>query len=242
MLGVIVTLSAALSLLTGTSTLPHLRLAVRRVPVSPVSVETALPAAAPSRVMVEEDAKAVAAQVFARVDTAAQAAIAERGYFALAIPGGSILKMLAGTKPAWAAQTTIAYVNHKVRSRRTPRPPRARGRTHTFPLPPTVVPVRFCPAQAVPIDDAALASHAKARALFLDGWEGCSTLVMGGTSDAASEAQAYEAQLRALPANVLPITSDGLPVFDIALIGVGDDGHVGSLYPGREEVLDITGR
>lgn len=26
------------------------------------------------------------------------------------------------------------------------------------------------------------------------------------------------------------------------LIGVGDDGHIGSLYPGREEVLDTSGR
>ena len=29
-----------------------------------------------------------------------------------------------------------------------------------------------------------------------------------------------------------------MPVFDMMVIGVGDDGHVGSLYPGREEVLD----
>lgn len=92
------------------------------------------------------------------------------------------------------------------------------------------------------MDDAALSTHAKARALFLDGWEGCHTLVMGGTGDATAEAQAYEAQLRALPAGVLPVGADGLPLFDMALIGVGDDGHVGSLYPNRNEVLDGTGR
>lgn len=122
MLAALFTLSATLSLLPGTSTPPRVRSAVFRVPVSPVSVDAVLPAAVPSMVIVEEDAKAVAAKVFARVDAAAQAAIAERGQFALAIPGGSILKMLAGTKPAWAAQTTIAYVNHKVR--RALRPPR----------------------------------------------------------------------------------------------------------------------
>jgi 6-phosphogluconolactonase len=92
------------------------------------------------------------------------------------------------------------------------------------------------------MDDGKLATHAKARALFLDGWQGCSTLIMGGTGDAAAEARDYEAQLRSLPSEVLPVNAAGLPVFDIALIGVGDDGHVGSLYPGREEVMDATGR
>ena len=73
------------------------------------------------------------------VEAAATAAIAERGHFALAIPGGSVLKMLAGSTPSWAAQTTLAYVNHK----------------------------------CVAMDDAALATHAKARAGFLDaGWAG----------------------------------------------------------------------
>uniref|UniRef100_A0A7S2UZD5 Glucosamine/galactosamine-6-phosphate isomerase domain-containing protein n=1 Tax=Fibrocapsa japonica TaxID=94617 RepID=A0A7S2UZD5_9STRA len=38
----------------------------------------------------------------------------------------------------------------------------------------------------------------------------------------------------------LPIDDNGLPVFDLALIGVGDDGHIGSLYPNREEVLEET--
>ena len=35
------------------------------------------------------------------------------GHFALAIPGGSVLTMLAGSAPAWADKCTIAYVNHK---------------------------------------------------------------------------------------------------------------------------------
>jgi len=42
---------------------------------------------------------------------------------------------------------------------------------------------------------------------------------------------------RALPSDILPVNSNGIPVFDLALIGVGDDGHIGSLYPGRDEVL-----
>ena len=90
------------------------------------------------------------------------------------------------------------------------------------------------------MDDAALATHAKASALFLDGWSGVNAIVMGGSGDAAAEAAAYEAQLAALSEDVLPRDAEGRPVFDCALIGVGDDGHVGSLYPGRGEVLDCT--
>ena len=35
---------------------------------------------------------------------------------------------------------------------------------------------------------------------------------------------------------MLPV-ENGLPVFDMMLVGVGDDGHIGSLYPGRDECL-----
>ena len=141
--------------------------------------------------------------VLAKVDLAAAKAIGERGHFALAIPGGSVLKMLQDSKPAWADKCTLAYVNHK----------------------------------AVAMDNAELATHAKAGKLFLSGWTGCDTIVMDGTADAVAEAAAYEAKLQALPENRLPRTAGGLPCFDMMLVGVGDDGHVGSLYPGRDEVL-----
>ena len=92
------------------------------------------------------------------------------------------------------------------------------------------------------MDDADLATHAKAGKLFLDGWKGVNAIVMDGTADAKAEAASYEAQLKALPPSVLPVNSEGLPVFDLMLIGVGDDGHVGSLYPDRDEVMDVSGR
>ena len=96
--------------------------------------------------------------------------------------------------------------------------------------------------KAVPMDDAALATHAKAGKLFLDSWDGVNAIIMNGSGDAAAEATSYEAQLQALSADVLPRDASGTPVFDMMLIGVGDDGHVGSLYPGRDEVLDASGR
>lgn len=159
-------------------------------------------AAPPSRVQVAADTAAVSAAVLARVDAAAEAAIKARGKFALGIPGGSVMKMLSGSAPAWAEKTTLAYVNHK----------------------------------AVAMDDIDLATHAKASKLFLDNWAGCTTIVMGGSADATAEASAYDAALKALPEDVLPRGDDGLPMFDMLLIGLGDDGHVGSLYPGRSEI------
>jgi 6-phosphogluconolactonase len=91
--------------------------------------------------------------------------------------------------------------------------------------------------KAVANDDINLSTHAKAKAGFLGAWieNGCSVLTMDGTSDAHGEATSYRGKLEALD---LPLNKGGFPVFDMMLIGVGDDGHVGSLYPGREEVLN----
>jgi 6-phosphogluconolactonase len=164
------------------------------------------PAAPVDKVLVLEDADAVGQEIRKIVVDAAKTAIDDRGYFALAIPGGSILKMLVGDDILdgdWTSKTTIAYVNHK----------------------------------CVDMGDKDLATHAKAMDLFLSKWSGCNTLIMDGTDQGEAEAESYEAKMKALSNDELPRDSAGLPVFDLALIGVGDDGHIGSLYPGRDEVL-----
>jgi 6-phosphogluconolactonase len=193
------------------------------VPVAQKSIPLLLNAVVPStravpteQVEIWADASAVGARIRALVKESATEAIQARGAFALAIPGGSVLKMLVGSgsgdgtntsnnndDSGWTKKTTLAYVNHK----------------------------------CVAMDDANLATHAKARKLFLDdGWPGCHTIVLAGTDQGPAEAASYEAKLRALPANILPVVN-GLPVFDLVLVGVGDDGHIGSLYPGRDEAL-----
>ncbi|KAJ1448817.1 glucosamine-6-phosphate isomerases/6-phosphogluconolactonase-domain-containing protein [Pelagophyceae sp. CCMP2097] len=168
-------------------------------------------ALAPARagcVTVLPDAVAVGEEVWRRVDAAAERAIAARGRFFLAIPGGSVLKMLAGTAPAWASSCVVAYVNHK----------------------------------AVPNDDAALATHAKAWKGFLGDWTGVEVLTLEGTADCVAEACRYGELLElATQSGMATIEQDDgerLPVFDMMLVGVGDDGHIGSLYPDRDEVLD----
>lgn len=160
-------------------------------------------AATNAAVCILPDAASVGTAVKDILEQAASKAIAERGHFALAIPGGSILKMLVGSGGEWTASTTLVYVNHK----------------------------------CVPMDDDALATHAKANKLFLSEWNDCHTILMDGTDQGPEEAASYEAKLRALPADILPVSANGWPIFDLALIGVGDDGHIGSLYPNRDEVL-----
>jgi 6-phosphogluconolactonase len=172
------------------------------------SASTTAQATSVDKVVVLEDADAVGNEIRQIVYDAAQTAIADRGHFALAIPGGSILKMLAGddilSSNEWTSKTTIAYVNHK----------------------------------CVPMDDVELATHAKAMKIFMNKWNGVNPILMDGTSDGPSEAASYQQKLKSLSETVLPRdSSNGLPVFDLALIGVGDDGHIGSLYPNRDEVL-----
>jgi 6-phosphogluconolactonase len=167
-----------------------------------------LPSVDPDNVIILKDAADVSRKIQSIVTEAARKAISERGHFALAIPGGSVLKMLANLPSfdEWASKTTVVYVNHK----------------------------------CVEMDDIDRSTHAKAIKLFLGEWEraGLNTIVLDGTADGEQEARRYEEKIKSLEDIKLPRDSrTGLPQFDLALIGVGDDGHIGSLYPNRDEVL-----
>jgi 6-phosphogluconolactonase len=85
--------------------------------------------------------------------------------------------------------------------------------------------------KCVPNDDQ-LATHAKAKKLFLDSLTGVRVYTFDDSLPTAEDrARAYEAALKAS----LPI-KDGLPRFDLVVLGMGKDGHIGSLYPGRKEL------
>ena len=63
-------------------------------------------------------------------------------------------------------------------------------------------------------------------------------MTLGGSTDAETEATLYEQAIKAK----IPTNKDGIAEFDLMLIGVGLDGHVGSLYPDSEAVADNSGR
>jgi 6-phosphogluconolactonase len=143
------------------------------------------------------------------VEDVANESITERGHFALAIPGGSVLKVLSALCPKsdWPSKTILAFVNHK----------------------------------CVPIDDVSSAIEAQARDKFVNRWNVGRVISLDGSGDGDMEARGYESKLRSLSEDELPRDDDGFPMFDLALIGVGDDGHIGSLYPNRDEVSIVDG-
>uniref|UniRef100_A0A7R9XN08 Glucosamine/galactosamine-6-phosphate isomerase domain-containing protein n=1 Tax=Polyblepharides amylifera TaxID=1486889 RepID=A0A7R9XN08_9CHLO len=59
--------------------------------------------------------------------------------------------------------------------------------------------------------------------------------VTGTDKSPEEEAQIYEERLLSLPAEVMKRDATGLPRFDMVLIGMGADGHVGSIYPNSKE-------
>jgi len=90
----------------------------------------------------------------------------------------------------------------------------------------------FVSHRCVALDDDG-ATIKKARPAFLDSWvaRGLDVIAPTGTTNAEAEADIYEAALR----DKLDVV-DGYPVFDLCLIGIGLDAHVGCIYPNIPDV------
>ncbi len=55
-----------------------------------------------------------------------------------------------------------------------------------------------------------------------------------GEEDPLSEAERYSVLVK----SILP-SRDGVPIFDFVVLGVGDDGHTSSIFPGQNHLYDL---
>eukprot|EP00218_Dolichomastix_sp_CCMP3274_P010600 CAMPEP_0170146870 /NCGR_PEP_ID=MMETSP0033_2-20121228/32233_1 /TAXON_ID=195969 /ORGANISM="Dolichomastix tenuilepis, Strain CCMP3274" /LENGTH=284 /DNA_ID=CAMNT_0010383635 /DNA_START=84 /DNA_END=934 /DNA_ORIENTATION=- len=145
----------------------------------------------------------VQAELCKLVVAAAEEAIAGKGAFSLAVPGGSIPKMLSalpsteGASDVDWSKAHIYFVNERQNEGKCCNLNRE----------------QFADALGIPIEN----------------------INAPATGESGPSAAAYSATMRAADASVLtPSASGGAPSLDLALIGLGNDGHIGSVYPGSE--------
>eukprot|EP00928_Gymnodinium_smaydae_P078380 TRINITY_DN6227_c0_g1_i1.p1 TRINITY_DN6227_c0_g1~~TRINITY_DN6227_c0_g1_i1.p1 ORF type:complete len:358 (-),score=58.14 TRINITY_DN6227_c0_g1_i1:90-1163(-) len=164
--------------------------------------------------------KSPAEQVKTAVAEAAKQAIEARGYFSIAIAGGSLVKMLGAMKDmpevewdkwhvAWVDERCVPHNDDESNYKGA----RDAWLSHV-PIP---------QSQIYTINEALCPG--------------------GGGLDTASEAaKDYEKQLRAVSEERLPRGARDLPAFDLLLLGFGPDGHICSLFPGHPLLSDNSGR
>lgn len=162
-------------------------------------------------VFVLDTAAATTAQLAEIVSKASEQAIKEKGSFTIALTGGSLLKALGSL----ADSDSVEW-----------------AKWHVF----------FGDERNVGHNDSD-STLKGAREAFLDKVSippSQQYVIAEGLSvkEAATE---YSGQMLRVPQSVLPRNSAGLPVLDLALLGVGPDGHVCSLFPNRPEASEMEG-
>lgn len=164
-----------------------------------------------------KDCDAVAELACRRIADALAEAIKWRGFASLALPGGSVMAMMGGLTDAIHKGKLVAVEWDKVT-------------------------LAYVNHKCVPLDDEQ-SNHRRALEVFANkvGLPTDNIVTPGGSSDGVAEAVAYEKRLLSLPPAVLPRDPEGTPVFDVLVLGMGSDGHVGALYPGRGEITRREG-
>jgi len=150
--------------------------------------------------VVVDSREALATLAAERFATAARAAIAERGMFSCALPGGSVAEVMF---PAFA-RLALPW-----------------DRVHVF----------FGDERAVPETDPE-SNCGLARRLWLDHVPVRVHPMRADQGDLDAAATAYAAKLHA--------TLGDPPRLDVALLGMGPDGHVCSLFPGHPLLRERT--
>jgi|TARA_B110000967_G_C18901897_1_gene576347 6-phosphogluconolactonase len=146
---------------------------------------------------------------------AAQKAIEERGSFAVAVAGGSLINLLGGLKDKQEVDWSNWHV-FWVDERCVPHgdPDSNFGGAVKALLGEVPIPA----AQLYAIDESLCPTNAGA---------------------AKACAEEYDARLKSLSHEILPVSDAGLPVFDLLLLGFGPDGHMCSLFPDHA-LLSVT--
>eukprot|EP00740_Mantoniella_antarctica_P007502 CAMPEP_0181358982 /NCGR_PEP_ID=MMETSP1106-20121128/5825_1 /TAXON_ID=81844 /ORGANISM="Mantoniella antarctica, Strain SL-175" /LENGTH=248 /DNA_ID=CAMNT_0023472029 /DNA_START=145 /DNA_END=891 /DNA_ORIENTATION=- len=145
---------------------------------------------------------------------AAEQAISERGSFTVAVAGGSLIKLLGSLK----GKSEIDWNNW-----------------HVF----------WVDERCVPHEDPESNFGGAMKALFGDVpippsqlYAIDESLCHSNLGAAQPCAEEYDARLKGLSNDILPV-KDGLPVFDLLLLGFGPDGHMCSLFP-EHPLLKVT--
>jgi 6-phosphogluconolactonase len=159
------------------------------------------------------DADALARAAAVKLLSLADAAVAERGVFTLALSGGSTPKKLyalLGKDPAFAAFPW--------------------AKTQLF----------FGDERHVAPDDPESNFRMVQETLLASGRvpEANVHRVPAELADAAQAAAAYEVEIRRTFAG--PALMGGVPRFDVILLGMGPDGHTASLFPGSRGLNEET--
>jgi 6-phosphogluconolactonase len=164
-----------------------------------------------TRTVVDDASKTMGALVRAR----SAEAIASRGVFSIALAGGSLVKALASVKD----YADVDFTKWRV---------------------------FWVDERCVPHDDDESNYGGAMKALFNDVnvpksqlYAIDETLCETNAGAAAGCAKAYEDALKALTPDVIGVNDQGLPVFDLLLLGFGPDGHICSLFP-NHELLNVT--
>jgi 6-phosphogluconolactonase len=155
-------------------------------------------------VEVVADGEALARRAAGYVAHIADEAIAARGQCAIGLPGGSTPRALFSTlaSPAWLARLDWARVHVFWGDERC--------------VPPDHAESNYRLARETLLDRVPLLPERSHR--------------IAGELAPADAARRYEAELRAFFAGGDPATPQ--PRFDLLLLGMGDDGHTASLFPG----------
>jgi len=161
--------------------------------------------------IIEHDIDAVCLKAAADIQRLAQQSIADNGEFTIALAGGSTPKKLFQILAKPPFSTSIPW-----------------GKTHIF----------FGDERSVGPTHIG-SNYAMANKYLLSQISIDPTRVHRIQSELEPEAaaEAYNTVLGA----ILPLNSINQPVFDLILLGLGDDGHVASLFPGTD-ILNVANK